>query len=155
MTTRPGQTKQPRAPRVFGFTLIELMIAVAVVSLLAAFALPQYRAQIKKSRRTDAKTGLLDLASREERFMTVNNKYTNVAGNLGYSAFPVQVPNPSAYSYQLSVTLSTDTLHYTATAAPNSAIGQSTDGCGSYTLTELGVQGNTNLSNGMTTASCW
>ena len=55
-----------------GFTLIELMIVVVVLTLLAAIAIPTYSNQIRKSRRSEAKSALLDLAGREERFMATN-----------------------------------------------------------------------------------
>lgn len=61
-----------------GFTLIELMIAVAVVGILAAIAYPSYQDSVRKARRADAKSALLDAAQRQERFYTENNQYTNV-----------------------------------------------------------------------------
>src|SRR6267154_1626429 len=70
-----------------GFTLVELMIVVVIVAILASIAIPAYNSQIRKSRRTEAKTALLDLAGREERyFNTSNNTYTNLAVNLAYAA---------------------------------------------------------------------
>ena len=75
-----------------GFTLIELMVVVAVVAILAAIAYPSYINQVRKSRRADAKSALLDLATRQERFFSTQNTYTNNAANLGYSAaFPQPV----------------------------------------------------------------
>ena len=72
-------------PRVSqGFTLIELMIAVAIVGILAAVALPSYQRSIMKGRRVDAKAATLDLAAREERYFSVNNTYTNSAVSLGF-----------------------------------------------------------------------
>ncbi len=58
-----------------GFTLIELMIAVVIVGLLTMLAYPAYTQSVRKSRRADSKTALLDLASREERFMAANNRF--------------------------------------------------------------------------------
>lgn len=136
-----------------GFTLIELIIAVAIVGVLAAVAMPVYQSQIRKSRRTDAKTALLDLASRQERYMTTNNVYTNVPANLGYSgSFPVAVPSSTSYNYGLSVTaIGSTTTTYTATAIPNGD--QVNDSCGTYTINELGVQGNTGAT--IPTDQCW
>jgi type IV pilus assembly protein PilE len=56
-----------------GFTLIELMTTILVGSILLAIAIPSYNAQTQKSRRTEAKTALLDLASREERYNSTYN----------------------------------------------------------------------------------
>jgi type IV pilus assembly protein PilE len=74
-----------------GFTLVELMIVVLVASILVGISVPTYQSQIRHSRRTDAKTALLDLAVREEKFLTLNNAYTSTASALGYTALPVQV----------------------------------------------------------------
>lgn len=62
-----------------GFTLIELMIAVAVVGILAAIAYPSYQDSVRKSRRADAKSALLD-AAHERTVFTENNQYTATLG---------------------------------------------------------------------------
>ena len=53
-----------------GFTLIELMVVVVIATILVGIAVPSYMSQMRKSRRTDAKTALLELAGREERFLS-------------------------------------------------------------------------------------
>lgn len=134
-----------------GFTLIELMITVVVIAVLTGIAVASYANQVNKSRRADAKTALLDLAARQERFYTTNNSYTNVAANLGYTALPASVPGgTAAATYTLSVTAATATS-FTASATRSGA--QATDGCGDYTIDDRGVQGNVN--NTSTTAQCW
>src|SRR5438132_12993393 len=55
-----------------GFTLIELMVVVAIVTILFSIAIPSYMSYIRQSRRTEAKTAVLDLAGREERFLSTN-----------------------------------------------------------------------------------
>ena len=81
----PGSapTATPRKARAPGFTLIELMIVVAVVAVLAGLALPAYLEQVRKAQRTVAKTALLELAQAEERYFTVNQSYTSDLGELG------------------------------------------------------------------------
>jgi type IV pilus assembly protein PilE len=75
-----------------GFTLIELMIVVVIATILLSIAIPSYQQQIRQSRRTEAKTAILDLAGREERFLSTNpTGYTIVAANLGYGAFPTLI----------------------------------------------------------------
>jgi type IV pilus assembly protein PilE len=75
-----------------GFTLIELMIVVVIATILLSIAIPSYQQQIRQSRRTEAKTAILDLAGREERFLSTNpTGYTIVAANLGYGAFPTVI----------------------------------------------------------------
>ena len=78
----------PRRSAQGGFTLIELMIAVAIVGILVRLAYPAYTKSVMKSRRADAKTALLDLAAREERYLATANSYTNTATALGYNTGP-------------------------------------------------------------------
>lgn len=134
-----------------GFTLIEVMIVVAVVAILAAIAYPSYQRQIQKSRRTDAKTALLDLATRQERYFTMNNTYVGAADKLGYGGpFPLDVLTSGTAFYQLNVTASSST-GFTATATPVNAQASDTL-CGTYTIDQLGTQ---NSSGTLGAAACW
>jgi len=69
-----------------GFSLIELMIAVAVVAIIAAIAYPGYQGQIRKTRRSEGQTSLLDALNRQERFYTTNNTYTTSLSAAGIPA---------------------------------------------------------------------
>ena len=66
-----------------GFTLIELMIVVAIIGILGAIAYPSYDSYMKKSRRSDAKIALHEMADKQERFYLQNNTYTTNATNVG------------------------------------------------------------------------
>ena len=93
--------------RAGGFTLIELMVTLVVAAILFAIAVPAYQTQVRKSRRTEARNALMDLATREERYYSVNNAYTNVAVQLGYgqdNAVITDRPIGSGY-YTVSVAL--------------------------------------------------
>ena len=143
--------------RHLGFTLIELMVAVAVVGVLSALAFPAYDQYIKKSRRTDAKNALLDLAAREERYYSLNNQYSTNPSNLGYAStsFPMNVQTSNSAYYQLNLSAPTPMAAalptFAASAVPLGS--QVNDRCGSYTLDHLGVQGNNG--NTTTSAECW
>ena len=132
-----------------GFTLIELMIVILVVAVLTTIAVPLYSNQVRKSRRTEARTALLDLAAREERFFSTNSAYTNVPANLGYAGtFPV--PVGSSY-YQINVTPNAAGTTYTATAAPINTQTSDTQ-CGTFTLDNTGQQ---TVSGTLSAATCW
>ena len=77
------------ATRLAGFTLIELVIVIVIVSVLASIALPAYQESMRKGRRADAKTGLMDAANRQERFMLDRSAYTKDMKNLGFGGDPM------------------------------------------------------------------
>lgn len=141
--------KRSTSHRVAGFTLIELMVTITIATILISIAVPAYTGQIRKSRRTEARTALLDLAAREERFFSTNSAYTSVPANLGYAgAFPVQIG--SGY-YQVAVTNATGTA-FTATATPiNSQTADATQ-CGTFTIDNTGQQ---TVSGGLGATTCW
>jgi type IV pilus assembly protein PilE len=68
-----------------GFTLLELMVVVIIIGILVAVALPSYRQYIVRTHRTDAKSALLDLAGRQERYFYSNNAYATSLSDLGSS----------------------------------------------------------------------
>ena len=116
--------------RMKGFTLIELMIVVAVISILAAIAYPSYQNSVKKERRGDAKGALEGLAQAMERHFTANNTYLAAAtagGNTGApSIYPTQAPiDGNTKFYNLTIQASTATT-FTLRATPIN--GQSGDG---------------------------
>jgi type IV pilus assembly protein PilE len=129
-----------------GFTLVELMIAVAVAGLLAAVAIPSYRSQVAKGRRADGKQALLELAQKMERFYTERGTYVGATlGNAGI------FPSVSTGGYY-TLTIATQTVDgFTLTAAPTG--NQSGDDCGTYGYNQIGDQ---SVSGGsMTAAQCW
>jgi len=141
-----------------GFTLIELMVTIAIVAILATVAVSAYTSQVQKSRRTEARTALLDLASREERYSSTNNTYTNSPANLGYTgaAFPITVG--SGY-YQVSVCVAS------GVTAPNCAGANATGSVFLLTATAIGTQAkdaacatltvDSTGTQGGTNTTCW
>jgi type IV pilus assembly protein PilE len=91
---------QPGARSSRGFTLIEFMVVVIVATILLSIAVPSYMSQIRQSRRTEAKTAVLDLSGREERYLTTNPAgYTNNPAFLGYVSFGAGNPIGGGYYY--------------------------------------------------------
>lgn len=149
-----------RAAAARGFTLVELLTAMVIAAILLAVAIPSYRTQTQKSRRTEAKTALLDLASREERYNSTNSAYSSTPSDLGYSGtWPLKVG--SGY-YQITACVAADTACATdagkgqaflLTAQPVGA--QASDSqCLSFTLDSTGLQKVTGSASG-TPSNCW
>lgn len=148
----------PRVSGESGFTLVELMIVVVIVSILATIAISGYTNQVRKSRRTEARTALLDMASREERFMSTNSAYSNTPSDLGYTgALPITVG--SGY-YQISIptlnaATSTVPASFTLTATAVTGKGQDKDlPCRTLTVDSTGKQSATD-SSGTASTVCW
>jgi type IV pilus assembly protein PilE len=131
--------------RVRGFTLIELMITVAVVAILAAIAIPSYQNQVRKSRRAQAKADLVELAQVMERFRTVNNTYSGTVPGV----FD-QSPRDGTAQYTIALTDQASGT-FTLTATPTSTSGQDRDSCGTLALN----QANARTSNGASDPSCF
>jgi type IV pilus assembly protein PilE len=79
------------------------MVTIAVAAILGTIAVSSYTNQVRKSRRTEARTALLDLASRQERFFSTNSAYTTSAANLGYSGTFPQNIGSGYYSVSICV----------------------------------------------------
>jgi type IV pilus assembly protein PilE len=156
MTTRAAlRTARPK-----GFTLIELMITVVVISILGAVALPSFLNQIRKSRRTEARTALLDLAARAERFYSTNNSYLNsttqglAPTDLGYqdTAFPIASVGKGYYTIDDSKPAPTATS-FTFTATATGA--QASDTCYTFTVDNTGKQSAADVNKVDQTQTCW
>jgi type IV pilus assembly protein PilE len=138
-------------PRQTGFTLIELMVTVAIVGILATIAATSYNSQVVKSRRTDARSALLDIAGREEKLYSTTNAYGNTAASVGYSTLN---PVGSGY-YSVTIAVPDATQNpaqgFLITATPIAPQTGDT-ACTTLTLNQLGQQGSTGSG---TTATCW
>lgn len=120
----------------YGFTLVELMIVVAVLGILAAIAYPAYQRYIIEARRADAIANLMDLQAQQERWRINNTTYAPLAS----------LTTPQSDFYTFRVTDNTATT-YTLTATAINGTSQASDtGCTALTLTAANARGP---------AGCW
>ncbi len=100
MTDFPKPLPRPR--RTQGFSLIELMIVVAIVAILASVAYPSYRDSVLKGRRGEARAALAELMQQQERYMTQKNTYLVFNADATGTPFNIYVGSSSSPSYKLS-----------------------------------------------------
>ena len=128
-----------------GFTLIELMIVVAIVAILAAIAVPAYNEQVRKTRRAQARSDVMALVQALERFHTANNTYT------GYPNAAVNSPASGTAFYAITPSNLAATT-YTLTAVPVAGTDQANDRCATLAITHTGAKTTT---SGLPVADCW
>lgn len=134
-----------------GFTLIEVLIVVAILGVLIGIALPAYNQSVVRSNRAEAKSELLEVASDQERYFSAFNTYID-------DALPLNTPTVAARDrttqnghYVISVAAGASGIasSFVATATPQGD--QADDECTTLTLSNTGVRGAT----GATADECW
>lgn len=85
-----------------GFTLIELMIAIAIIGILAAIAIPSYNQYVIRSNRSAAQSQMMDIANREQQFLFANRAYADNA-TLAGSGYTLPIEVSSKYTYKITV----------------------------------------------------
>lgn len=136
-----------RSSKQCGFTLIELMITVAIVAILAAVAYPAYTKYVQRGYRSEGIALLNDAVARAERYYAQNNSYvgiTLVTIGLATDAKVVALSSTNN-KYQLTVVSATATT-YKFQVAPQAA--QASDTCGTLTIDQAG-------NKTPATAECW
>jgi len=129
--------------RAAGYTLIELMIVVAIVGILAGVAYPSYQEYGRRAKRAEGRGALLDAATRLERYYSDNNQFADLAtANIATTS--------DKGNYNLSIALGGNNQSYTLTATPVAAFVDTR--CGNLSLTSAGVQSKTGTE---TVEYCW
>jgi type IV pilus assembly protein PilE len=150
-----------------GFTLIELMVTVAIVGILASVALPSYLQYVARGKRADAKALLLANAQFMERNFTECNRYDQngdpctaiTATSLPYTKSPAD--GTAAYTIDFGATSTLTATSFTLSARRKAGGSMASDACGDLTYNELGQKGSGDYDGDGTAgdaddiAACW
>ncbi len=111
------------------FTLIELMIVIAIIGILGAIAYPSYQESVRTSRRSDAMAALLEESQRAERYYSINGTYVGwaVAGSTSEEGF-----------YTIATSATPTASAFALTATPTGV--QNGDSCGTFSINQLNAR---------------
>ena len=129
-----------------GFTLIELMIVVAIIGILATIAYPSYLAFVEKSRRGDAIASLADIRIAQEKWRANNTTYAASSALPGFDSSS----KDGYYSMNILITASTAAYEFKATATPTGAQSSDTT-CGTFAINANGIDGTGSYASN----DCW
>ncbi len=143
--------------RVAGFSIIELLVAMVIISILAAIAYPSYLSQLRKSRRAEAAIALHSLAQAQERFYARFRTYTSIVAAPDLCAGPAcglaRRSNASENGYYV-LTANGDATSYSLTATASGPQFEDTD-CRAMTVNNVGVKVGTRASGQDSADICW
>ena len=133
-----------------GFTLIELMITVAIVGVLASLAYPSYAQYIVRSNRSSAVSFVMNLASKQEQYNLDARQYTNQLSLLGAASIPTEVSN----NYNVTVTADNTVAPptYSITATPTGTQLARDTLCGTLSINQTGLK---TISGTSAVNKCW
>ncbi|MBN1239360.1 MAG: prepilin-type N-terminal cleavage/methylation domain-containing protein [Gammaproteobacteria bacterium] len=141
--------------RMLGVSLLELLVAVAIVGILGSIAYPSYVRYVVRANRAVAKTVLVQVADRQEQYFADNKRYANDLTQLGYQSNGFMVDDGGATVaagdpnriYQITLS-NLSAVTFTASAAPQQAQASRDTECQTLTLTHTGARGGAS-------ANCW
>ncbi len=139
-----------------GFTLIEIMIAVVILALLSAIAIPSYLDNVRRGRRADAKAKLLQNDQYMASFLAINDVYdkekvTNTAVALPALVSPAGATG-AAVDYNISFAVATTPTTYKIQAVPRPGGKMASDPCGTFTIDNFGAR---TVSGSLSVDECW
>lgn len=132
-----------------GFTLLEVMVVVAIVGILAAIAYPSYDEYVKRGNRAEGQAALNDAAARQERYFAQNNAYVTSADDIGKLGMRSNGSNVVSETSKYTLQVAGGGGGYTLTAVQQ--FGDTK--CGNLTLNAQGEKGRTG--SGKTVQDCW
>jgi type IV pilus assembly protein PilE len=145
-----------------GFTLIELIITVAIIGVLARIAIPSYLESVKKAKRSQAQIAVTGLAHALERNFTNTNNYSTkpdatstVNASNQPTIYPPAVPPTGTAFYMLTIAIPAGGASYTISATPVAGGQMAGDKCGTFTYDSQGGKALVGTSGGTTVADCW
>ncbi len=147
LINRPNSDKC--GSRQSGFSLIELLIAIVLVSILAASAYPSYTQFVVRAKRTAGKSVLIQVADRQQQYFMDNKRYATSLTTLGYQANPFMIGDDGGYVaigdpgrvYRISFAATTPTT-YTVVASPQMIMASKDPNCGTLFLLNTGQKGS-------------
>lgn len=143
-----------------GFTLIEVMVVVAIIGIIAAIAYPSYQEQVAKSRRADAQRALMEAEQYMRRFFSSRDTFEGITLPAGLLTSPRTGMGPAAYNIELieggdAVDTTTGESASSFTLRATRTGSMANDRCGDLTITNTGVKTLSNNASGTTVAECF